>query len=248
MGPPLGTTITAKTVVCFSRAHPEITGDHNLNANILTRTDVPDPRGILRGQDQSPTSRPAWSLPRSTVTSVSRTVAPLPVEATFVITATKIVDIPGKPGERCQVYASSWQDTQPMLLVHTSCSDALAPHADRLKSKYKDGKVTKILYTVDQRASHAMYRQHFNAIDIKNKMSIGPNTVAKGWAARNTVICFWLYCLAVIETNAYCAYTTLTNNANMSRHEWNVPWPMRSFRRARRSSAAVQQAPPPSPP
>eukprot|EP00873_Tetraselmis_striata_P044316 jgi/Tetstr1/464580/TSEL_009336.t1 len=90
-------------------------------------------------------------------------------------------DVPGKHGERCMVYASAWQDTQPMLLVHTCCSDAITPPVERLKSKYKDGRVHKYRYEVEQQESHATCRQHFNAVDINNKLSVGPHSVSCHW-------------------------------------------------------------------
>mmetsp|Transcript_28196 Transcript_28196/g.72456 ORF Transcript_28196/g.72456 Transcript_28196/m.72456 type:complete len:286 (+) Transcript_28196:913-1770(+) len=118
------------------------------------------------------------------------------------------------------VYASAWQDTQPMLLVHTCCSDAITPPVERLKSKYKDGRVHKYRYEVEQRESHATYRQHFNAVDINNKLSVGPHSVATGWGPRSAVLRFWLYTAAVAESNAYLCYTSFTNNKDMTRHEW----------------------------
>eukprot|EP00873_Tetraselmis_striata_P022162 jgi/Tetstr1/442426/TSEL_030550.t1 len=155
--PPEGVVLTgvvigaagAWTVVRFSRAHPEITGDHNLKATILTRIDVPDFPGTFMGQDQSVMDANAENR-----------------RLTQRADADIIEDIAGDSAE--------------------PNDDALAPHADRMKIKYKDGKVTITMYTVDQRASHATYRLHFNAIHI-NKMPIGPNSVAKGWAARNTL-------------------------------------------------------------
>eukprot|EP00873_Tetraselmis_striata_P045876 jgi/Tetstr1/466140/TSEL_010702.t1 len=72
--------------------------------------------------------------------------------------------------------------------------DAITPPVERLKSKYKDGRVHKYRYEVEQRESHATYRQHFNAVDINNKL--------------------------MAESNAYLCYTSFTNNKDMTRHEW----------------------------
>eukprot|EP00873_Tetraselmis_striata_P004463 jgi/Tetstr1/424727/TSEL_015245.t1 len=73
-------------------------------------------------------------------------------------------------------------------------TDAITPPVERLKSKYKDGRVHKYRYEVEQRESHATYRQHFNAVDINNKL--------------------------MAESNAYLCYTSFTNNKDMTRHEW----------------------------
>eukprot|EP00873_Tetraselmis_striata_P008934 jgi/Tetstr1/429198/TSEL_019151.t1 len=98
--------------------------------------------------------------------------------------------------------------------------DAITPPVERLKSKYKDGRVHKYRYEVEQRESHATYRQHFNAVDINNKVSVGPHSVATGWGPRSAVLRFWLYTVAVAESNAYLCYTSFTNNKDMTRHEW----------------------------
>eukprot|EP00873_Tetraselmis_striata_P009980 jgi/Tetstr1/430244/TSEL_020072.t1 len=98
--------------------------------------------------------------------------------------------------------------------------DAITPPVERLKSKYKDGRVHKYRYEVEQRESHATYRQHFNAVDINNKLSVGPHSVATGWGPRSAVLRLWLYTAAVAESNAYLCYTSFTNNKDMTRHEW----------------------------
>eukprot|EP00873_Tetraselmis_striata_P003238 jgi/Tetstr1/423502/TSEL_014179.t2 len=98
--------------------------------------------------------------------------------------------------------------------------DAITPPVERLKSKYKDGRVHKYRYEVEQRESHATYRQHFNAVDINNKLSVGPHSVATGWGPHSAVLRFWLYTVAVAESNAYLCYTSFTNNKDMTRHEW----------------------------
>eukprot|EP00873_Tetraselmis_striata_P036942 jgi/Tetstr1/457206/TSEL_043854.t1 len=98
--------------------------------------------------------------------------------------------------------------------------DAITPPVERLKSKYKDGRVHKYRYEVEQRESHATYWQHFNAVDINNKLSVGPHSVATGWGPHSAVLRFWLYTVAVAESNAYLCYTSFTNNKDMTRHEW----------------------------
>eukprot|EP00873_Tetraselmis_striata_P010892 jgi/Tetstr1/431156/TSEL_020868.t1 len=124
----------------------------------------------------------------------------------------------GDPGDLPDSqYSETCQDW--MEALNDYC-DAITPPVERLKSKYKDGRVHKYRYEVEQRESHATYRQHFNAVDINNKLSVGPHSVATGSGPRSAVLRFWLYTVAVAESNAYLCYTSFTNNKDMTRHEW----------------------------
>ena len=77
-------------------------------------------------------------------------------------------------------------------------------------------------YHVRQPECHAFYMHNFNAIDILNKLSVGPNIVADVWKTKECLKKFFLYMLALCETNAYKAYTHFTNKMEMSRSQWKA--------------------------
>eukprot|EP00873_Tetraselmis_striata_P005316 jgi/Tetstr1/425580/TSEL_016001.t1 len=73
-------------------------------------------------------------------------------------------------------------------------------HADediRIRSKYEGGKIVKHRYPISQPNCHPFYRHHFNAIDILNKLSVGPNSVSTAWQTREHMKKFFMCTLAV---------------------------------------------------
>eukprot|EP00873_Tetraselmis_striata_P014034 jgi/Tetstr1/434298/TSEL_023405.t1 len=129
-------------------------------------------------------------------------------------------DHAGVPPLEVPLLAGAWQDKQCMLVVAT-CTDHEAADEDiRIRSKYEGGKIVKHRYPISQPNCHAFYRHHFNAIDILNKLSVGPNSVSTVWQTREHMKKFFMCTLAVCETNAYNAYRQFTNRTDMTRAEW----------------------------
>ena len=89
--------------------------------------------------------------------------------------------------ESVTMLAAGWMDKKDMLVLATCTDTNEAPPAERIRSKYKEGKIHKSRYTVVQRNCHAFYRQHFNTIDILNKLALGPGSVAAGWKPHNGI-------------------------------------------------------------
>ena len=111
-----------------------------------------------------------------------------------------------------------------MLVVASCTNDAPTPTVECLRTKFKDGRVHKISYNVEQRRCHAFRREHFNGIDVLNKLALGPCYVAHGWKPGGIHVdlkTVFMYTLAMIETNAYRAYTYFTKH-EPSRAEWKV--------------------------
>eukprot|EP00873_Tetraselmis_striata_P021957 jgi/Tetstr1/442221/TSEL_003177.t1 len=129
-------------------------------------------------------------------------------------------DHAGVPPLEVPLLAGAWQDKQCMLVVAT-CTDHEAADEDiRIRSKYEGGKIVKHRYPISQPNCHAFYRHHFNAIDIMNKLFVGPNSVSTVWQTREHMKKFFMCTLAVCETNAYNAYRQFTKRTDMTRAEW----------------------------
>eukprot|EP00873_Tetraselmis_striata_P008862 jgi/Tetstr1/429126/TSEL_019088.t1 len=129
-------------------------------------------------------------------------------------------DHAGVPPLEVPLLAGAWQDKQCMLVVAT-CTDHEAADEDiRIRSKYEGGKIVKHRYPISPPNCHAFHRHHFNAIDILNKLFVGPNSVSTVWQTREHMTKFFMCTLAVCETNAYNAYRQFTNRTDMTRAEW----------------------------
>ena len=91
-------------------------------------------------------------------------------------------------GSECiSLIAAAWMDKKEMLVVASCMDDNPTPPVERLRSKFKDGRVQKLRYNVEQRRVHAFYREHFNGIDLLNRLALGPCTIADGWRPHNGV-------------------------------------------------------------
>lgn len=64
-----------------------------------------------------------------------------------------------------------------MVLVHTSGLSTPGPARLRRWAKYKKGKIIKKKYILEQPHVHSVYRGGFSAVDIFNKMALGPNSI-----------------------------------------------------------------------
>ena len=75
-------------------------------------------------------------------------------------------------GRETKLLAGAWMDKKEMLVVASCTDDSPTPPVERLRTKFKDGRVQKLRYDVQRRKYHAFYREHFNGIDVLNKFSI----------------------------------------------------------------------------
>jgi hypothetical protein len=71
-------------------------------------------------------------------------------------------------------------DKQPMALVGTTCGSAEPPAVSQLR-RYWDfatHNVTNWVGTLQQPRIHQLYRDHFNGVDLHNRYTFGPGSVA----------------------------------------------------------------------
>jgi hypothetical protein len=64
-----------------------------------------------------------------------------------------------------------------MVLVHTTGLSTPGPSRVRRWAKFKKGRIIKRVYTLQQPHVHSIYRGGFSAVDIFNKMALGPNSI-----------------------------------------------------------------------
>jgi hypothetical protein len=131
-------------------------------------------------------------------------------------------------GRQVKVTAAGWVDKKAMLVAATCMTDRILPVVERVRSKYLVGKIVRAVYNVVQREVHGIYRRHFNAIDFHNKLACGPGTVGQAWKSKSPWMKFFLYTLAIVETNAYMAYRYFTNDLDISRCEWKEGYALRA--------------------
>jgi hypothetical protein len=86
------------------------------------------------------------------------------------------VKIPGQQAPN-EVYGSIHKDVQPMTLVHTTGMSVPGPVRVRKWRKFKDGRILRNTYTLDQPEVHSIYRGKFSTVDVFNKLALGPNSV-----------------------------------------------------------------------
>lgn len=76
-----------------------------------------------------------------------------------------------------EVYSCIHMDTQPMVVVHTS-GLSMSGSAHMLQwAKFKNGRITKHKYILEQPHVIFIYRARFRAMDIFNKMALDPNSI-----------------------------------------------------------------------
>jgi hypothetical protein len=109
-------------------------------------------------------------------------------------------------GLQVKVTAAGCMDKKAMLVVATCMIARILLHVERVRSKYHAGKIVRDVYDVVQREVHGVYRRHFNAIDIHNKLACGSGIVGHAWKSKSPLMKIFLYTLAIVETNAYMAY------------------------------------------
>jgi hypothetical protein len=69
----------------------------------------------------------------------------------------------------------------------------------------QNGDLVRWTGEINQPDIHHMYRSNFNAVDVHNKLSVGPRSVCKV-ATGSLPLKLWLYLVACAETNAYLMY------------------------------------------
>ena len=81
-------------------------------------------------------------------------------------------------GQPHTIYASNHMDKQPLVLVHT-CATSL-PGDSRLRiwrPSRRTGACVPRTYLLEQPRCHAEYRNNYSAVDICNKVALGPSSV-----------------------------------------------------------------------
>ena len=76
-----------------------------------------------------------------------------------------------------KMWASCHKDKQPMSLIHTTDTVLEGPPRFRTFAKFKNGKVKRKTFTLQQPSVHATYRSNFWAVDRFNKLSLGPHSM-----------------------------------------------------------------------
>ena len=67
---------------------------------------------------------------------------------------------------------------------------------------------------------HALYRKHFNAVDLFNKASLQPGTVTDVWKTKKAHMRLFAATWAWIETNGMMAYHRHNPDWKMTKREW----------------------------
>jgi len=75
-------------------------------------------------------------------------------------------------------------------------------------------------YTLEQPQMHALYRKHFNAVDLFNKASLQPGTLTDVWKTRKAHRRLFAATWAWIETNGMLAYQMHNPDRKMCKREW----------------------------
>ena len=115
-------------------------------------------------------------------------------------------------------------DKKPLLLVATCSTSLQGPTKTRYRSKLVNGQIQRATFTLDQPMMHALYRQHFNAVDQFNRLATGPRNVTEIWHTKNVWDRLFAATLAMVEVNAFLAYTQHcgAEAKKMTRHQWRL--------------------------
>jgi hypothetical protein len=97
-------------------------------------------------------------------------------------------------------------DKKPMTLLSTAGSSMEAPPVMRRRVYMSDtGDLVRWHGELQQPNVHFVYRSNFNAVDVHNKLSVGPRSVASV-GANSLLLKLFLSIVAFAETNAYLMY------------------------------------------
>eukprot|EP00873_Tetraselmis_striata_P002151 jgi/Tetstr1/422415/TSEL_013253.t1 len=142
-------------------------------------------------------------------------------------------------GKQAQVTAAIWMDMKPRMVAATCGTNKKLPPHERIKVKLQGGQIVRSTYDVELSEQHGMYNQHCNAVDIHNKLSIGPGTVGDAWQSKCPLMRFFLCTLGMIETNAFLAYNH-TCEEEISRRAWKCQLADLLIQRGRQDMAAAE--------
>jgi hypothetical protein len=97
-------------------------------------------------------------------------------------------------------------DRAPMTLLGTTRSSQEAPPVMRRHVSMSDnGDMVRWVGELQQPNIHHIYRSHFNAVDVHNKMPVGPRSMCDV-GLKSLPLKLWLALVAFAETNAYLMY------------------------------------------
>jgi hypothetical protein len=100
-------------------------------------------------------------------------------------------------------------DKRPMTLLGTTGSSKEAPPVMRRRLYMTDeGDLVRWTGELQQPFIHYIYRSHFNAVDVHNKLCVGPRSVCSV-GGNFLLLKLWLAMVAIAETNAYLTYAKL---------------------------------------
>jgi hypothetical protein len=120
-------------------------------------------------------------------------------------------------------YAGGHMDKAPLCVVATCGTSLEGVEAVRYhKHLNKEGHVVRHKYTLAQPKMHAMYRKFSGAVDVFNKVALGPGGIQDVWKTKNLWMRMYGASLAICETNAYFAYMAHGSPATgYDRHAWH---------------------------
>jgi hypothetical protein len=100
-------------------------------------------------------------------------------------------------------------DKRPMTLLGTTGSSKEAPPVMRRRLYMTDeGDLVRWTGELQQPFIHYIYRSYFNAVDVHNKLCVGPRSVCSV-GGNHLLLKLWLAMVAIAETNAYLTYAKL---------------------------------------
>jgi hypothetical protein len=102
-------------------------------------------------------------------------------------------------------------DRASMTLLGTAGSSQEAPPVMRRRVCMSDeGDLVRWTGKLRKPNIHYIYRSHFNAVDVHNKLAVGPRSV-NSVGANHLMLKLWLSMVAIAETNAYLTYVNAKN-------------------------------------
>lgn len=104
------------------------------------------------------------------------------------------------------VYGTCHMDKAPMTLVHTCGLSLPGPPRFRNWAKFKDGKMVRRQYKLEQPHVHSIYRGNFSGVDIYNKYCFGPRSLQMPYKTNCWQVRFWFACFSMCVTNAFHAH------------------------------------------
>jgi hypothetical protein len=109
-------------------------------------------------------------------------------------------------GKEAMFTGAFHMDRRPMTLLATAGSSREAPPVMRRRVYMSDdGDLVRWVGELQQPNVHYLYRSFFNAVDVHNKLSVGPRSVSSVCVG-SLPLKLWLSFVAIAETNAYLLY------------------------------------------